>query len=356
MLSAHVDGVIRVWDASRAEVEANEAFEIDVAAVIKSFEPSTPVDVISMSMGAMTGELVVGTYNGDVTVWRYGQRSRNDDLVNQMDEMKLEPNRILKSTKHLHFNVSRGFLPLCLVNPQRGAPTVVKMSEVGFVAIGYDTGYMCVVDLRGPAVIFLEDVGNMNTEKDKKSKRGSTSTSGAEIPTVFEFAIMKLEKYDYSIMVLLTGTNKGRLISHVLVPTQTGGYSVNFDNASSFASEGPVVSLLPIRAKDGVSVIATPAALAGLTAGYNTEAALVLVQEHGIRILGGVTNKLEKLEIQDRSLVKGKVVAGNEGVAIVVVGNNGRITAWSIPDIKRIAEVFVPKNVVPDKYVNFVSN
>ena len=44
------------------------------------------------------------------------------------------------------------------------------MSEVGFVAIGYDSGYICVVDLRGPAVIFLEDLSNVLSEKDKKGK------------------------------------------------------------------------------------------------------------------------------------------------------------------------------------------
>lgn len=353
MLSAHADGVIRVWDASHGEVESNEAFEIDVAAVIKSFDSGVTVDVISLSMAGMTGELVVGTYNGDVTIWRYGRRSRDDDdLTNQMDEMKLDPNRILKSTRHLHFNVIEGFLPLCLVNPQRGAPTIVKMSEVGFVAIGYDTGYICVIDLRGPAVIFLEDMANMLSEKDKKNRRrGSTTTgAGAEIPTVFEFAIMKLEGDEYSSLVLLTGTSKGRLISHVLVPTQSGGYSVRFDNSSSFATEGAVIALLPIRAKDGVSVIATPAALAGLGDGYITEAALVVVQERGIRILGGVTNKLEKYEIEDRTLVKAQIVSSGGGVAIAVLGSNGRITGWSIPDIKRITEISVPRNVVMERF------
>jgi len=162
---------------------------------------------------------------------------------------------------------------------------------------------------------------------------------------------MKLGGDEYSSLVLLTGTNKGRLISHVLVPTKTGGYSVHFDNVSSFAAEGTVVALLPIRAKDGVSVIATPAALAGLGDGYITEAALVVVQERGIRILGGVTNKIEKLEIEDRTLVKAQIVNANEGVAIAVVGSNGRITGWSIPDIKRITEINLPRNVIPQRYL-----
>jgi syntaxin-binding protein 5 len=352
MLSAHADGVVRLWDASHGEVEANEAFEIDVAGVIHAFAPNMPVDVISVSMAGMTGELAVGTYAGEVAIWRYGRRDRDEDFTDEMGNMNLEvkSNKILYSTRHLHFNVNEGFLPLCMVNPQRGAPSIVKMSEVGFVAIGYDTGYICVVDLRGPAVIFLEDLSNIQSEKDKKDRRKLPSGQGVEIATVLEFGIMKLEGDDYSSLVLITGTNRGRLISHALVPTKTGGYALRFDTASSFANDGAIIGVLPIRVQDGVSVIATPAALAGLRDGQITEAGTVIIQEHAIRVLGGVTNKLEKCEIKDRTLVKGEVVVRETGVAIVVVGNNRRITAYSVPNIQRIAEISFPNHAISERY------
>ena len=357
MLSAHADGVVRLWDASHGEVEANEAFEIDVAAVVRSFAPNTPVDVISLSMAGMTGELVVGTYGGEVAIWRHGKRNRDDDFADDMGDMSLESkNKVLYSTRHLHFNVNEGFLPLCMINPQRGAPSLVKMSEVGFIGIGYDTGHICVVDLRGPAVIFLEDLSNIQSEKDKKDRRKAPQTRGIEVATVIEFAIMKLEGDDYSSLVMLTGTSTGRLISQALVPTKTGGYSLHLDTSTSFAAEGAIVSLLPIRAQDGASVVATPGALAGLRDGMITEAATVVVQEHAIRLLGGVSHKLEKYEIKDRALVKGEIVARETGIAIVVVGNNRRITAWSVPDIQRVAEVSLPSNVVVDRYSAFISH
>jgi hypothetical protein len=357
MLSAHADGVVRLWDASHGEVEANEAFEIDVAAVVRSFAPNTPVDVISLSMAGMTGELVVGTYGGEVAIWRHGKRNRDDDFGDEMGDMSLESkkNKVLYSTRHLHFNVNEGFLPLCMINPQRGAPSLVKMSEVGFIGIGYDTGHICVVDLRGPAVIFLEDLSNIQSEKDKKDRRKAPQTRGIEVATVIEFAIMKLEGDDYSSLVMLTGTSTGRLISQALVPTKTGGYALHLDTSTSFAAEGAIVSLLPIRAQDGASVVATPGALAGLRDGMITEAATVVVQEHAIRLLGGVTHKLEKYEIKDRTLVKGEIVARETGIAIVVVGNNRRITAWSVPDIQRVAEVSLPLNVVTERYSAFIS-
>jgi syntaxin-binding protein 5 len=351
MLSAHADGVVRLWDASHGEVEAGEAFEIDVAGVVRAFTPNVPVDVIALSMAGMTGELVVGTYTGEVCVWRHGVRDRDDEFAEGMGDMSLEmrPNKILYNTRQLHFNVNEGFLPLCMVNPQRGAPSIVKMSEVGFVAIGYDSGYICVVDLRGPAVIFLEDLSNVQSEKDKKSGR-KTQGQSVEVATVMEFGIMKLEGNDYSSLVLITGTNKGRLISHALVPTKTGGYAVRFDTSTSYASEGGVVAVMPIRAKDGASVIATPLALAGLRDGIMTEAATIVVQERGIRILGGVTNKLEKAEIKDRTIVRAELVARESGIALVVVADNRRITAWSIPEIQRIGEVVLPNYVVSKRF------
>lgn len=353
MLSAHADGIVRLWDASHGEVESNEAFEIDVAAVIREFAPNSPIDVISLSMAGMTGEVVVGTYAGEVAVWRFGRRDRDEDFADEMGGMSLEErsNKILHNTRHLHFNVIEGFLPLCMVSPQRGAPTVVMMSEVGFVAIGYDSGFICVVDLRGPAVIFLEDLSNILSERDKKERRKATQGNDAEVATVMQFAIMKLDGVDYSSLVLLTGTNKGRLISHVLVPTKTGGYALRFDNSSSFAAEGAVVSVLPIRAQDGASVVATPGAFASLREGQVTEAATVIVQERAIRILGGVTTKLEKYELKDRTLVKGEIVARETGIAIATVSNNRRITTWSVPDIQRIGEVVLPNHVVVERYV-----
>ena len=86
MLSAHADGVVRLWDASHGEVENNEAFEIDVAAVIRSFAPKIPVDVISLSMAGMTGEVVVGTYAGEVAIWRHGRRNRDDDFADDLEQ------------------------------------------------------------------------------------------------------------------------------------------------------------------------------------------------------------------------------------------------------------------------------
>jgi WD40 repeat protein len=350
MISAHADGAVRLWDASHGEVESNEAFEIDVSGVIAGINPNAPVDVIAVSMAGMTGELVVATYAGDVGIWRYGKRNRDEEFVDDLGDMTLDSRKpkILRSTRHLHFNVNEGFLPLCMVNPQRGAPLVVKMSEVGFVAIGYDTGNICIVDLRGPAVIFLEDLSNIQTEKEKKERRkGQTVTM--ETPTVMEFAIMKLDGMDYSSLVLITGTSTGRLINHALVPTPAGGYAVHFDSATPFGADGAIIAVLPINTRDGNSVVATPNALAGLRDGLITEAATVVVQQRAIRVLGGVTTKLEKCEIKDRTLVKGEIVARETGIAVVVVSSNRRITAWSLPHLQRIAEISLPNHVVVER-------
>ena len=200
---------------------------------------------------------------------------------------------------------------------------------------------------------FLEDLSNIVAEKDKKTKK--PPSKGIEVPTVMEFAIMKLEGAEYSSLVLITGTSTGRLISHALVPTTRGGFGLRFDSSTSFATEGPIIAVLPIRTKNGSSAVATPAALAGLRDGEITEAATVVIQARGIRILGGVTNKLEKCEMKDRTLVTGQIVVRETGVAIAVVSKNRRISIWSVPDIQRIGEVVLPNNVVVERHCPSIS-
>jgi intracellular sulfur oxidation DsrE/DsrF family protein len=80
-----------------------------------------------------------------------------------------------------------------------------------------------------------------------------------------------------------------------------------------------------------------------------TEAATIVVQEKGIRILGGVTNKLEKYEFKDRTVVHAELVAKENGIAIAVVANNRRITAFSIPEVQRIAEIVLPNYVLSER-------
>jgi hypothetical protein len=84
---------------------------------------------------------------------------------------------------------------LYLLEGQSSPVTALKMSDVGFVGVGFEGGSIAVVDLRGPAVIYSAGLSDMT----KPNKRGSLRRSDShkqgkpEWPTVMEFGVMTLE-------------------------------------------------------------------------------------------------------------------------------------------------------------------
>jgi len=84
-----------------------------------------------------------------------------------------------------------------LTNEQQGPVTALKHSDVGFVAVGYDTGGgggVTLIDLRGPAIIHTVSLKDVFTKKRRGSiRRNDHHADRTEWPTVLEFGVMTLE-------------------------------------------------------------------------------------------------------------------------------------------------------------------
>ena len=188
--AAHADGTIRVWDAGHGdEIENQNMLQIDVARAVGR---AHDVDIVAMSMSGSTGELAIGLRAGEVAIFRWARNPNTGKEVPHVSGRSLGLEPIIDRAEP---TVKEGLLPLTLLDQQQGPVTTVKMSDVGFVAIGFEGGSIAVVDLRGPAVIYDESLSHFaaHTKRGSFRKSNSQSQGRPEWPTCMEFGVMSLE-------------------------------------------------------------------------------------------------------------------------------------------------------------------
>ena len=188
--AAHADGTIRVWDAGHDdEIENQNMVQVDVARVLGH---AHDVDIAAMSMSSATGELAIGLRTGEVAVFRW---ARNPNVGKEVPH-KVEKDFGLESIiDRAEPTVKEGLLPFILLNQQQGPVMSLKMSDVGFVAAGFEGGSIVVIDLRGPAVIYDASLSDFTSQGRRGSFRKSNSQSHnrQEWSTTIEFGVMSLE-------------------------------------------------------------------------------------------------------------------------------------------------------------------
>ena len=188
--TAHVDGTIRLWDAGHGdEIENEDMLQVDVARAIGRFEN---VDIIKISMSGVTGELAVGLRSGELAVFRW---DHNRNFGREVPHRHAEAFGLETIKDRADPGVKEGLLPLAMLNQQQEPVSALKMSDIGFVGVGFEGGSVAVIDLRGPALIYNANLNDLS----KHNKRGSTRRSSGrtqskpEWPTVIEFGVMSLE-------------------------------------------------------------------------------------------------------------------------------------------------------------------
>lgn len=189
--AAHADGTVRIWDAGHGdEIENSSVLQVDLARAVGRFED---IDVTQMSMSGTTGELSVGLQAGEVVIFRL---NRNPQAGREppLSKPNAPPGRLTNIIERADPVLKKGLLPLTLLNEQQGPVTALKHSDVGFVAVGFESSVV-VIDLRGPAIIHTQ----LLSELSVKSKRGSIGRAHSrksgegESPTVMEFGVMTLD-------------------------------------------------------------------------------------------------------------------------------------------------------------------
>ena len=272
--AAHADGIIRIWDSGHADdIENGLQLQVDMARTLDRFDD---IEVTCMAMGSSTGEFVVGTRTGEVAIFRWGtNRFYGREQSQQLDP---NPKGLTDISSRGDPTLKEGLNPYVLYEMMQGPITAVQISNVGFVAVGSELGFLTLLDLRGPAIIYQAPMTDFAKQEKRSSvfrshRHSSNDQPPKEWPVVIEFGVMTLDEDKYSSICCFVGTNLGKVITFKLLPAANGGYSCQL--AGVVHCEGPVVSLSPIEVNTGRPAVATGPKVAALREGKHTEGALV---------------------------------------------------------------------------------
>lgn len=272
--AAHGDSTVRIWDSGHAdEIENGQAIQVDIARALDRFDD---VEITCMSMGSNTGEFAVGTKTGEAIIYRWGRNK----YYGQQSPPMLEPNPkgLTDISSRSEPGLKEGLQPMVLYEMMMGPITAIKISNVGFVAVGSELGFLTIIDLRGPQIIYQAPMTDFAKQEKRGSfLRGSSHQSGSapqkEWPVVVEFGVMTLDEDKYSSICCFVGTNLGKVITFKLLPAANGTYSVQVAGVVEF--QGKVISLSAIEADTGRPAAATGQIVAGLREGKQVNGALV---------------------------------------------------------------------------------
>ncbi|KAF3930897.1 hypothetical protein ABW19_dt0206125 [Dactylella cylindrospora] len=348
--TVHEDATIRLWDLGHNdEVESPDAIEVDVGGTLGKH---AGVKITSFSASSITAELAVGLETGEVLVYRWGKNKNYrqvqgyDRITEQMSDASLGPVRDISSKADPR--VKEGLLPLCLIDLNAGAIKTTAVSDVGFIAIGYDSGSIAVVDLRGPAVIYNVNLSSLTKEAKRSSfRKSSTVAQGSDIPVAMAFSVLTLEGEDYSSICLHIGTTLGHIATFKILPDGSR-YSVAF--AGAYPLEEPPIKLLPVNSENGNMAYATPQAVGGLRQGQFVNGILVCVAKNGARIIRPTNQKVSSKSWEDYTCVSATVVElQDKGVVLACMMTSGKIKVYSIPALKDIGSIDITKNMDKSK-------
>lgn len=269
---AHGDGTVRVWDAGQAdEIENSTVLQVDVARALDRYED---VNITTVNMASSTGELGVGTATGEVIVYRWAANKLYGREAPQLVQTVV--GGLTDVITRAEPSLKEGMMPFVLYDTAQGAISVIKMSDVGFVGIGSESGTFSIIDLRGPAVIFSAPMTDF-IKADKRSsfiKKGNSSPGQQDWPVVIEFGVMTLEGDNYSSIACFVGTNLGKVITFKILPEQNGGYTAQFVGVTSLADR--IICIAPIMVDTGKPALATGASVVALRTGKQTHGVLVV--------------------------------------------------------------------------------
>lgn len=333
--TAHADGTIRVWDAGQGdEIENATVLQADVALAVGRVDN---VQITQVSLSAASGELVAGLKSGEIVVFRWGRNANPG-----REPLPVRQNQVKALTKVLDRKdpgLTEGFQPFTLLDQQDGPCTALKISDVGFLAAGFEGGSIVVIDMRGPAIIYNESLNAANTPR-KGGVLHRRNTAGATgRPVTLEFSVMTLEDDDYSSILLHVGTDTGMVATFKIIPDQSGRYTVA--PAGSTTLDDRVVHLHPLNASTGNPAYASPAAVAALRNGVKVDGVLLAVTKKEARIFRPASARGVHKSFDGMFCHTAGVTKCGEGRGLVGLFSDGTARAFTIPGLKEIGSVKV---------------
>ncbi|KAI1809182.1 lethal giant larvae like, C-terminal-domain-containing protein [Poronia punctata] len=336
---AHADSTVRIWDLGHGdEIENPRQVQVDVARALGRVED---VNISAMSLATESPEFAVGTTKGEVVLFRWDANKFHGQRVDQ--EVRSNPGGLSDIRARAEPDLKIGLQPLFLYEMMQGPVTTVKVSDVGFVAVGSETGLLSIIDMRGPSVMFQASVNDLARPEKKSSflKGRSHSSTTKDWPVAVEFAVLTLDEDKYSSICCFVGTNGGKLITLKLLPS---GTNFKAELAGVVNLGGQVISICPIVTDTGKPAAATGHTVAGLREGKHVNGLLVVVTQTEIRIFRPATSKGASKSFGDYYCTAAAITEFElHGMALVGVFGDGKTRAFSLPGLKELGSASLPK-------------
>ncbi|KAI5286700.1 hypothetical protein KEM54_006580 [Ascosphaera aggregata] len=331
---AHADGIIRLWDAGHDDhIENPSVLQIDLATALGR---GTDLDVTEMSLSGPAGEFAVGLKSGEIVVFKWGPNVHYGE-PSPSNGSNGGPNNVITISQRADPGLKEGFVPFCLLDQKQGAVTALKQSDVGFVAVGYASGSIAVIDLRAPKVIYSAHINNFTKQRHSSlslKRRSASGNNVADYVTSIEFGIMTVESDEYSSINLFVGTSRGHVATFKLLPSGSG-YEVTPVGSVSLNSK--VIYLYPLNADTGRGAGATQPAYAGLRNGERVNGVLVAVTPSSVRIFKPATSRGAHKDWDDYLCDSAAVVTVDDRArSLVGIFGDGNVRAFAIPSLREI--------------------
>lgn len=329
--TAHVDGTIRIWDAGHGDEIENEA--VCQADVCRAVGRSEEVSITKVSLSGASGELAAGLHSGELVVFRW---TRNNQPGREPPPAGANQPKILTNVSDRKDpSLVEGFHPLTLLNQQAGPVTAVKVSDVGFVAAGFLSGGIVLIDLRGPAIILNANCTDFAQKEKSHFRKRSNSSQNARV-TCLEFSVMMLEGEGYSSILLHAGLSSGQVATFKVIPSPNGAYSAQYVGSSSL--DDSIVSICPFETNSGRPALATQQVVGSLRSGVQINGALLVASQSQARIFKPATAKGASKSFDSNTCSAiGITAVENGGLAAVAVFGDGTATAYTLPGLSKIA-------------------
>lgn len=357
LITGHENGQVRFLDISQGEhQEPESALQVSLKETLFNDGNPNTLKVVAASCGFEGRELLVGLGNGDVVICKFGKSPRSTDgdssgqdytscnTLHQNNDAKIIDirQRVMGS-----FASASSFLPTSILRTSTPQEiSFLKMSDIGFGAIGFKSGKLVVCDItRGPAVIFNEDLSQF-----------VPSASVRIHATVIEFSIQEYGQDGYSSIMMYVGTNGGgNLLMFKIIPQGNGGFGVEFADKSAnlnyrvLGNEDPSTSkidqIIPVNAKTGELTIASNDMFQRLSTGIVIPGFIVTGSNRDIRVIKPPKTKLAHKVIDDTCLRCGIVHVKTKGIVLASLVKTGFIKFSALPSLSDITDIKLPKDI-----------
>ncbi|CUM63456.1 uncharacterized protein PRCAT00001031001 [Priceomyces carsonii] len=357
LVSGHNDGVVRLVDVSRSDhQDPCNTVQISLKDCLYEESPQS-ISVVDVSCSLESAELIVGLANGSVAICKYG---RSPTSSKQGSFKDIDYRSCLVEHKNGDFSIlslkgrvkgsltsASSFVPVSILNPSAfESISCLKMSNVGFAAVGYSSGRIIVCDVsRGPAIIMNASLREFAPSVDANC-----------YVTSMEFAIMEYGQDGFSSILLLVGTNcGGNLLIFRIVPKGNGAFEVVFadktlglnykSRVSGQDDESEIRQLVPINSKNGESAVASLDMFHKLSQGVLIPGFVVVASDKDVRIIKIPKMKLSHKVIEDTCLSCGIFRLHGKGIVLATLVKSGFVKLSSIPGLHDVADVKMPLSV-----------